>query len=315
MTSILKIDTNLVLNDVYTYYGYEAKDVLEVKGGTVGYTYSIDQKYFLKIYDTELVVTKRCTEKLLEQLTVLHILQNKSLLTDKICYPIKNIFGQYFYAHDNVIGVLFNFIDGSAIGYENEYSNDCVVQLAEIVKTLHQVPIQEFYNLCPKEQFNLDFCNELKFIMENELTKLPMHFYHISKEYKDVVIEKIVEVKDLAEKLKQMNLPLVLCHTDIHGGNIMYNSQGKLFLVDWENVILAPKEADLFSFSEKTYFHNFSDNVNKTALLYYTIRRDLEDIWEFLNSVIHEEYDTSEQTQVLGHVKRIFKHLSCTKSL
>ena len=112
MTSILKIDDMLALNDIYTYYGYEAKNVMEVNGGMVAYTYSIDNKYFLKIYDTELVTAKRCTGKLLEQLTVLDIIRNSSLLADKICYPIKSIYRKYFYSHDNVIGVLFNLIDG-----------------------------------------------------------------------------------------------------------------------------------------------------------------------------------------------------------
>ena len=110
-----------------------------------------------------------------------------------------------------------------------------------------------------------------------------------------------------------MKLPFVLCHTDIHGGNIIKNSNGKLFLVDWENMILAPKEADLFCFSEQEYFPAFSEQTNENAILYYVIHRDLEDIWEFLNSILHNEYNKEEQEEVLAHLKRIYNHLSLTK--
>ena len=33
------------------------------------------------------------------------------------------------------------------------------------------------------------------------------------------------------------------------------------WLIDWENVMLAPKEADLFSFCEEEYAHLFCENA------------------------------------------------------
>ncbi|MGL6173649.1 MAG: phosphotransferase family protein [Cellulosilyticaceae bacterium] len=307
---MIKIDTKLIGLDLCNYYGYEAKQIVEVKGGTVGYTYAIDDRYFLKIYDTELANTKRCTEKLLEQLTVLDRLQNSTLLKDRICYPTKTVQGEYFYAHDNIIGVLFNLIEGSAIGYSNRYTKDEILQLAEMVKVLHEIECKSFENLCPQETFNLEFCDELNELIENNIRELPEQFYELVKPHKTIIVKKIIEVKNLAQKLKQMQLPFVLCHTDIHGGNIMRNKQGKLILVDWENVILAPKEADLFAFCEEEYFHYFKEDTNEMALFYYVIRRDLEDIWEFLSSMLNNEYNLEEQMEVFGHMKRILEHLS-----
>ena len=44
-----------------------------------------------------------------------------------------------------------------------------------------------------------------------------------------------------------LNIPtlFVLCHSDIHGGNILIADTGELYVVDWDDPILAPKERDL----------------------------------------------------------------------
>lgn len=46
MSKNLEIDRHLAISDVFRYYGYKAQDIHQVNGGTVGYTFSIDDKYF-----------------------------------------------------------------------------------------------------------------------------------------------------------------------------------------------------------------------------------------------------------------------------
>ena len=72
-------------------------------------------------------------------------------------------------------------------------------------------------------------------------------------------------LREEARKLKEENLPFVLCHTDIHGGNLIRDPQGKLWLIDWENVMLAPKEADLFAFCEEEYADLLCENADHRA--------------------------------------------------
>ena len=55
-----------------------------------------------------------------------------------------------------------------------------------------------------------------------------------------------------AEALRHAPLRYALCHTDIHGWNLM--QEDRLILIDWEGLKLAPVEADLFSFTETFFF-------------------------------------------------------------
>ena len=38
---------------------------------------------------------------------------------------------------------------------------------------------------------------------------------------------------------------MVLCHADMHTWNVLLDSGGQIWLVDWDETILAPKERDL----------------------------------------------------------------------
>lgn len=309
MGGTIKPDEHLVRKNIRDFYGYMPGHIYEVSGGSVGYTYSVDDRYFLKIYDTTLVLTARCTEKLQEQLMVLDRLRQCSSMKDSICYPVKTAGGDYFYTCGNLIGVLYNFIPGEAVGYERGLSEEETGQLAVMVRSLHGIDSRLFAGLCPEEKYDLSFCSELRCLLREKTAGLPERFEAVALEYRDVAEKRIREAEEMAERLKQEKLPFVLCHTDIHGGNIMRDPKGKLYLVDWENVLLAPKEADLFSFYEEPYFSLFADSFHEEAMRYYIIRRDLEDIWEFLNNLLHGEYGMPEQDEVFGHVKRIFRHM------
>ena len=37
----------------------------------------------------------------------------------------------------------------------------------------------------------------------------------------------------------------MLCHSDIHGGNVLINGNNPIYIVDWDEPIMAPKERDL----------------------------------------------------------------------
>lgn len=60
------------------------------------------------------------------------------------------------------------------------------------------------------------------------------------------VIAALVEQTDLlGQQLAQRSFPQVLCHADLHTWNVLVDADGELWLVDWDEAILAPRERDL----------------------------------------------------------------------
>jgi spectinomycin phosphotransferase len=57
-----------------------------------------------------------------------------------------------------------------------------------------------------------------------------------------VVIERC---DALARGLRTRCLPLVLCHADLHTWNVLLDKRRRMWIVDWDETVLAPKERDL----------------------------------------------------------------------
>lgn len=59
-------------------------------------------------------------------------------------------------------------------------------------------------------------------------------------------IRAILErAENLGERLRATAPPMVLCHADMHTWNVMIDTADRLWIVDWDETIVAPKERDL----------------------------------------------------------------------
>jgi spectinomycin phosphotransferase len=101
----------------------------------------------------------------------------------------------------------------------------------------------------------------------------------------------IARAEQLASILVQQPLEVCLCHGDIHAGNILIGAANRLYLVDWDTLVVAPKERDLMSIGggiggiwnsdhEVTWFYQGyrQTTINLTALTYYRYERIVQDI-------------------------------------
>lgn len=99
------------------------------------------------------------------------------------------------------------------------------------------------------------------------------------KENNETIQILVERTETIGKNLQQADLEFVLCHADIHTANILITQEQEIFIVDWDDTLLAPKERDLmFVFgggtirtSEEQWFLNGYGNVEITqlALAYY----------------------------------------------
>jgi spectinomycin phosphotransferase len=55
----------------------------------------------------------------------------------------------------------------------------------------------------------------------------------------------LARAESLGQRVQAAAPPLVLCHADLHTWNVLVDSDGHWWLVDWDEVVLAPQERDL----------------------------------------------------------------------
>jgi spectinomycin phosphotransferase len=108
-------------------------------------------------------------------------------------------------------------------------------------------------------------------------------------------IRRLVDTAEqLAQKLQINPAKFVLCHSDIHGGNVLLNGDNTIYIVDWDEPIMAPKERDLMFIGggvgnvwnkpheEVLFYKDYGKtDINKTMLTYYRHERIVEDIAEY----------------------------------
>lgn len=138
----------------------------------------------------------------------------------------------------------------------------------------------------------------------------------ILKQFEETLIKNIDKVEKLSAKISNETLSFVLCHTDVHGWNLMQSD--RLILTDWEGMKLAPPEADLFAFIGNLFWHNCSDEfmkiyhtihtdfeINLEVLDFYQTRRRIEDICAFAQGLLYDKnIDDTERRESLYHLQR-----------
>src|SRR6185369_14321062 len=87
-----------------------------------------------------------------------------------------------------------------------------------------------------------------------------------------------------------------------HTANVLVTPDDKLYVVDWDQPVLAPKERDLMfvigDSHEDLYFQGYGEtDVERLALAFYFYARAVEDLGAFAERVFLAK-DASEETKL-----------------
>ena len=199
--------------------------------------------------------------------------------------------------------ILYPFIEGQD-GFERVLTDTHRKTLGAALQRIHSAQVSpELKRLIPKETFDPRWRESLKSFqaqVENTSFKdvTAAKLSEFMKSRRVEMIHLIRRTEELALELQSQSLELVLCHTDFHGGNILIGTDrqlpiptDKLYIVDWDNPLLAPKERDLMfigggideiwkSEREAAVFYKGygKTEINRTALAYYRYERVIEDL-------------------------------------
>lgn len=105
------------------------------------------------------------------------------------------------------------------------------------------------------------------------------------------IMDLVAQAEQLANAVQGLAQELVLCHGDIHGGNVLIGTRGDFYIVDWDTVTLAPRERDLMFIgagiagvwnqpreAELFYAGYGACSIDPHLLAYYRFERIVQDI-------------------------------------
>ena len=254
--------------------------------GTAVYRVLADDRtaYFLKL------------RKGFYEITVAVPLFLKSRGIQEIIPPLETISGHGWANFGDYKIILYPFVDGRN-GFERELTDDHRQRLGAALRGVHSSTLPpELTRQIPRETFSrqwretlTQFQGQIEERSFEDLTATKLaEFMHFQQ---DEISRLVKHAEQLASELQAERLEFVLCHTDIHGGNILISSNDELYIVDWDNPLLAPKERDLMFIGggideiwksereEAMFYQGYGEtDINLTPLAYYRYERIIEDL-------------------------------------
>lgn len=309
-------------------YGLAIDSLEPVVGGWSALAYRAvtpEGDYFVKVYDKHRPSVAPWIARIDDYMPIVMRLHENAALAGNMVAPILTKCGEYKVEDCNNLILVFPFIEGSSID-ESRISPAQARKLAGILAVLHMAEYHDIPIPSPgmREDYVLPFYTKLTSYIENVET--PGDVARVLNEHSSTLLAAMGKAQDLGDELRATGAPLVLCHTDVHGWNLI--KANRLILADWEGLRLAPEEAGLFSFTGGFFFDYAAGDffaaydearggyaVNERAMAFYRLRRRLEDIAGFADSIINDDLAREERERSMRHLIRECEALSSMREL
>jgi spectinomycin phosphotransferase len=202
--------------------------------------------------------------------------------------------------------MVFPFVEGHS-GFEVDLTDQQWIDFGRALKHIHRAAVpQAILDRIPRETFSpywRERVREFQQQVETQTFDEPVaaRLAAFLKSKKAEISHMINRAEELAAVLQRQSLDYILCHADIHVGNVLTDSTNDtLYVVDWDTLTLAPKERDLMFIGgglgggghtadeEETLFYQGygQTEINPVALAYYRYERIVQDIAAYCEQLL-----------------------------
>jgi spectinomycin phosphotransferase len=221
--------------------------------------------------------------------------------------------------------ILYPFVeghDGYAVGLSDTQWSD----LGKVLKNIHTTHIPaELTAHIRRETYSPSWREMVKKYLScpgeadrHDLAAQKAALFLSRKQYE--VLNLIERADLLAQKLQVRPPHFVLCHADLHAGNILITASGDFYIVDWDDPILAPKERDLMFVGgglfgnrrtpqqeEALFYLGYGQPpIDLIALSYYRYERIIQDIAVECEQIFMADAGDSDREQALLYLQANF---------
>lgn len=293
---------------------------VSLPGGYVAYVHKIvgndDVMCVAKTYDDTRPITQMIIPTLERLSRATQWLATQPGINGRIVAPLLSVDGTVSVREGIYTTVLFPFIDG-VTPRKQPLTEAQLGNLVDTVARIHALdPRHSALAMVPREQFSPLWIDEI----EPALHRIAQPNHPINAvlhERCEGLRATFSSFRELCTSLARIVHPFVLCHTDIHGHNVVIRDDIPL-LIDWEGMIIAPPEHDLMFWTEdnqwpvvwKRYqlFHP-NATIDPRRLRYYQMRRHFEDLIQDIQRIEREHPDAESMSVLLESIDVISTEL------
>lgn len=244
----------------------------------------------------------------------------KSQGVDPVLAPLQTLTGQHCAELGHIRLILYPFIEGQD-AYQVQLSDQQWLVFGAALRALHTIHLPpaltrqiqtETYSPRFRQQVT-QFQAQIMHTQYHESVAAQLAAFMQSHRLE--ISRVVARAEHLAASLRANPLPCVLCHSDLHPGNLLLTPAGELYIVDWDAPILAPKERDLMFIGggvgslwntprEIACFYQGYTQIqpDPLALTYYRYERIVQDIAAYCEQLLLSSAGGEDRQQSLRYL-------------
>lgn len=234
----------------------------------------------------------------------------------QVIAPINTIQGQATFLFQGYTISVYPFIEGQN-GFSQELTDSQWHSLGKALRQIHELVVppslksrlrHEGYSSQWRDAVRSLYIHIERAVIGDEIATKLIAFM---KQSMPAIRRLVDRAEALGQLLKNQTHTFVLCHSDIHAGNVLIEGSDSIYIVDWDDPIMAPKERDLMFIGggvanvwnnprEETLFYSGYGNtvVNSTLMAYYRHERIVQDIAEYGNALLLTEASGEDRLEM-----------------
>jgi spectinomycin phosphotransferase len=243
----------------------------------------------------------------------------------QIIPPLMTKTGQLWTSLDDFKLILYPFVEGHH-GYEIELSDRHWSDFGRTLKSLHTAIVPPaLMRRIQRETYSPRWRKIVKTFLERVEgdafdDPVAIKLAAFLKAKRDGILDLLGRAERLAQALQARSPEFVLCHSDVHAGNILIDADDALYIVDWDDPILAPKERDLMFIGggqgfightaqeeESLFYRGYGQTqIDPIALAYYRYERIIQDIAVYCEQLFLTNEGGEDREQSLRYLASNF---------
>lgn len=287
-------------------WGLKVVEIKFIPKGAAGWLYMVRNENIIFL----LKVTKKLSKS--SVLTTAKLFETGNSF---VVAPIKTKRGDYWYKFGEGYLLLYPFIEGSVLG-EISLEQVDYCRIAKYLSTLHTTSVK-IANKLPREnytKFQRHVASLLTSIGGLTTNNVQKSFMSILEEHSEKIKLILSGAISIGEKLRKLNPTQVICHSDIHLYNIMLDFRENMYFVDWDGLMKAPKERDLFFYTtglnvKKEFIGCYGNKTyNREIIKYYKLEWVLQEISDYANQLTDLKLKPAQKEHALRELTSIFNY-------